>query len=73
VTRIKKVELLREQIVMVMEYFEHSSFKSYFKLFSVRDIGSYMHALISAVSIVHRHGITHRDIKPSNFLRSKDA
>eukprot|EP01135_Chromosphaera_perkinsii_P006319 Nk52_evm48s485 gene=Nk52_evmTU48s485 len=56
--------------VLVLPYFEHDSFKSYFTTLTLEGIKSYVRGLFIALQSIHGHHIIHRDIKPSNFLHN---
>jgi cell division control protein 7 len=62
-----------DQVVVVLPYFEHDSFKSFYRKVEMYQIKNYMRCLLSALECVHEVGYIHRDIKPSNFLYRVDA
>eukprot|EP00126_Sphaerothecum_destruens_P003572 Sdes_comp17334_c0_seq1m6537 len=55
-----------------MSYFEHDSFRKYFKELSLDEIRDYLRGLFSAIQCIHELGIIHRDVKPSNFLYNRN-
>ncbi|KAI8899870.1 kinase-like domain-containing protein [Globomyces pollinis-pini] len=61
-----------DQVIAVLPYFEHNTFKSYFRSLSLRQIKNYLHCMLSGLKHVHDNGFIHRDIKPSNFLYRPD-
>jgi cell division control protein 7 len=61
-----------DQVVVVLPYFEHDSFKSFYRKLPMDQIKSYMYCILSALECVHQAGYIHRDIKPSNFLYRVD-
>jgi len=67
---INEVKRFRNQITLVLEYFEHEHFRFYFKKMELVHVQRYMKALLTALSHLHRDKVIHRDIKPSNFLHS---
>ncbi|KAF9568375.1 hypothetical protein EC968_002943 [Mortierella alpina] len=58
----------KDQVIVVLPYFEHHDFRDYFEDLPMDDIRCYFRALLKALAHVHSHKIIHRDIKPSNFL-----
>ncbi|GJJ70048.1 cell division control protein 7 [Entomortierella parvispora] len=58
----------RDQVIVVLPYFEHKDFRSYYRTLPMDDIRCYLRALLKALAHVHSHKIIHRDVKPSNFL-----
>ncbi|EGF76288.1 hypothetical protein BATDEDRAFT_28663 [Batrachochytrium dendrobatidis JAM81] len=60
-----------DQVVVVMRYFAHDDFKSYFYNLTRKEIQNYMWALLNALAYTHKHHLIHRDIKPSNFLYNR--
>ncbi|KAH6561953.1 hypothetical protein BASA60_003907 [Batrachochytrium salamandrivorans] len=60
-----------DQVVVVMRYFSHDDFKSYYYDLTREEIQAYMWALLNALAYTHKHNLIHRDIKPSNFLYSR--
>jgi len=63
----------RDQVSLVLPYFEHHKFKDYLPLMTVPQIRSYMRALFVALEHVHANRIIHRDVKPGNFLFNPDT
>jgi len=72
---VRLIEGLRyqDQITLVLDYFEHKSFKDYLGYLTVEQIRVYLIRLFSALAHVHSNNIIHRDIKPSNFLFSPET
>jgi cell division control protein 7 len=62
----------QDQVIVVLPYFEHDSFKSFYRKLESTQIKVYMKCLLSALECVHEVGYIHRDIKPSNFLYRVD-
>ncbi|KAF9412020.1 hypothetical protein BGZ94_001177 [Podila epigama] len=58
----------RDQVLVVLPYFEHQDFRGFFRWLSMNDIRYYFRSLLKALAHVHSHNIIHRDIKPNNFL-----
>ncbi|CAO3564027.1 unnamed protein product [Mortierella alpina] len=58
----------KDQVIVVLPYFEHHDFRDYYEDLPMDDIRCYFRALLKALAHVHSHKIIHRDIKPSNFL-----
>ncbi|KAG0305154.1 hypothetical protein BGZ98_004538 [Dissophora globulifera] len=58
----------RDQVIVVLPYFEHSDFRLYYRDLPMDDIRCYFRALLNGLAHIHAKGIIHRDIKPSNFL-----
>ncbi|KAK3818595.1 MAG: serine/threonine protein kinase Hsk1 [Benniella sp.] len=58
----------KDQVILVLPYFEHAEFRSYYRNLPMEDIRCYFRALLSGLAHVHSKKIIHRDIKPSNFL-----
>ncbi|KAF9948695.1 hypothetical protein BGZ72_009430 [Mortierella alpina] len=58
----------KDQVIVVLPYFEHHDFREYYENLPMNDIRCYFRALLKALAHVHSHKIIHRDIKPSNFL-----
>ncbi|KAG0213890.1 hypothetical protein BGX28_003314 [Mortierella sp. GBA30] len=58
----------KDQVIVVLPYFEHRDFREYYRDLPMEDIRCYFRALLKALAHVHSHKIIHRDIKPSNFL-----
>jgi cell division control protein 7 len=71
---VRILEALRNegQSTLVLDYFEHEHFKTYFYKMSLADVQHYMHARFVSLDHLHQQGIIHRDIKPSNFLHSHE-
>ncbi|KAG0006197.1 hypothetical protein BGZ65_009025 [Modicella reniformis] len=60
----------KDQVILVLPYFEHSGFRAYYRDLPMEDIRCYFRALLRGLAHVHSKKIIHRDIKPSNFLYS---
>lgn len=60
-----------QRIALILPYFPHSHFKTYYDNMTQPEIKTYFCALFSALAHVHKLGIVHRDIKPSNFLYNR--
>ncbi|OZJ05872.1 hypothetical protein BZG36_00929 [Bifiguratus adelaidae] len=58
----------RDQVVVVLPYFRHDDFKTFYNKCTLVDIKYYFRSLFTALKHVHAINIIHRDIKPSNFL-----
>ena len=51
---INEVKRFRNQITLVLEYFEHEHFRFYFKKMELVHVQRYMKALLTALSHLHR-------------------
>ncbi|XP_077986264.1 cell division cycle 7-related protein kinase-like [Glandiceps talaboti] len=61
----------RDNVVIVMPYFNHHKFGDYILDMSVSEVREYMRNLLIALQRVHKFDIIHRDVKPSNFLYNR--
>ncbi|KAI8812407.1 kinase-like domain-containing protein [Cladochytrium replicatum] len=68
ITQLIYAERDRDQIIVVLPYYEYTDFRAFFLDLSMDAIKDYMRSLFRAVRDMHKHLIIHRDIKPSNFL-----
>lgn len=60
-----------QQIALILPYFPHDNFRTYYDNMTQLEIKTYFVALFTALSHIHKLGIVHRDIKPSNFLYNR--
>eukprot|EP01132_Coremiostelium_polycephalum_P001175 gene1175-1487_t len=58
----------KDQVTLILPYFEHDSFKDYFFKMTPNAFRHYLYALFTSLKHVHSHNICHRDVKPTNFL-----
>lgn len=58
----------KDNLALVMPYFEHDKLNKLIRRFKVDDVRQYVKKLLTALAHMHRHKIIHRDIKPNNFL-----
>ncbi|KAI8814925.1 kinase-like domain-containing protein [Cladochytrium replicatum] len=68
ITKLIYADRDRDQIIVVLPYYEYTDFRAFFLDLSMDAIKDYMRSLFRAVRDMHEHRIIHRDIKPSNFL-----
>ena len=76
IVRFYSIEEIDNRIVLVMEYIEGSSLRSYmekFKKLSVDEALSITISILNGVGYAHRRGILHRDLKPENILITEDG
>ncbi|KAJ1919461.1 Cell division control protein 7 [Mycoemilia scoparia] len=57
-----------DQVIVVMPYFRHDDFRTFYLKLPIREIQWYMSSLVQALEYTHRKRVMHRDVKPSNFL-----
>jgi len=58
----------KDQVTLILPYFEHDKFKDYLITMKLDQIQRYMRALFDSLSHLHSKQVIHRDIKPGNFL-----
>lgn len=58
----------RDNLALVMPYFEYDKLNKLIRRFKVDDVREYIKNLLTALAHMHSHKIIHRDIKPNNFL-----
>ncbi len=76
IVRFYSIEEIDGRVVLVMEYVEGDSLRSYldrFKKLSVDEAISITLKILDGVGYAHRMGILHRDLKPENILITKDG
>eukprot|EP00474_Spongospora_subterranea_P002113 CRZ02571.1 hypothetical protein [Spongospora subterranea] len=61
----------RDQVTLVMPYFQHDQFREYYNKLTLNELKLYLRALFESLAFIHSQGIIHRDIKPSNFLYNR--
>ena len=67
---LRTAQRVNNQLVMVMEYVEGSTFDTLMRAgrIPVDKAVDYMAQALSALSYAHSRGVTHRDIKPGNIM-----
>ncbi len=76
IVRFYSIEEINGRIILVMEYVEGESLRSYLdrvRKLSVDKAISFTKMILDGVGHAHRKGILHRDIKPENILITDDG
>ncbi len=76
IVRFYSIEEVDGRVILVMEYVEGSSLRSYldrFKKLSIDEALSITMSILEGVGYAHRRGILHRDLKPENILITEDG